>query len=74
MMLYSDLLNIIPLPYGVIVILIVALVIVGTLAVISRRNLTTIESTGLLLLVWLMPFVGFIAAVAYMGFVTPRRR
>ncbi len=71
---YSSVLNLIPIPTGVLFLIVTALVIVGTLAIISRRNLTTIESLGLLLLVWVIPFIGFIAAVAYMGLVTPRRR
>ena len=49
-------------------------IILGTLLVIDRRDLTVIQSIGLLLLVWLIPGFGFIAVLAYLWFVLPRRR
>ena len=49
-------------------------IIFGTLVVVDRRDLTAVQSTGLLLLVWLIPVFGFVATVAYLWFVLPRRR
>jgi hypothetical protein len=43
-------------------------IICGTLLVIHRRDFTAVQSTGLLLLVWLIPFFGFIGALAYVFF------
>ncbi|MFL6548928.1 MAG: hypothetical protein ACJ8OJ_09535 [Povalibacter sp.] len=60
-------------PYGLLLVLVlVSLIIVGTLLVIQRTDLTSIQSIGLLLLVWLIPFVGPVAALAFLRLV-PRR-
>jgi hypothetical protein len=71
---FTDLMKLIPLPFGVVALIVVGLVIVGTLSVIDRRDLTTTQSIGLLLLVWAIPIFGFVAAMGYLWFVLPRRR
>lgn len=59
-----------PVPFGIFV----TPIIFGTLLVIDRRDLTVVQAIGLLLLVWLIPGFGFIAVLAYLWFVLPRRR
>lgn len=49
-------------------------IIFGTLLVIQRRDFTIVQSVGLLMIIWLIPFFGFIAALAYVFFVAPRPR
>ena len=49
-------------------------IIFGTLLTIDRRDLTSIQAFGLLMLIWLIPVFGFISALAYLFFVVPRRR
>ena len=49
-------------------------IIFGTLLIIDRRDLASVQAFGLLMLVWLIPVFGFIAALAYLFFVVPRRR
>jgi hypothetical protein len=48
-------------------------IICGTLLIIHRPDFTTVQSIGLLMLIWLIPLFGFVAALAYVFFVAPRR-
>ena len=73
-MAFTDLMRLIPLPFGVVTLVFVGLVIVGTLFVIDYRGLTTTQGIGLLLLIWAIPIFGFVAAMSYLWFVLPRRR
>jgi hypothetical protein len=69
-----DLLTHLPIPYGILVIVIMGLIIGGTFVVISRRDLTTVEGIGLLLLVWTIPVVGVLSAVTYVWLSARRSR
>lgn len=66
--------SMLPIPYFYQVISLVLLIIGGTLLVISRRDLTTVEGIGLLLLVWAIPLLGLLAVMAYLWFVARRHR
>lgn len=69
------LLNLLNFPYGPgIALVLVSFIIVGTLLVIHRADLSTTQSVGLLLLVWLIPVLGPVAALAYLRLVPPRER
>jgi hypothetical protein len=71
---FSDLLTFLPVPYGILVIVVIGLIIASTFLVISRRDLTTVEAIGLLPLVWLMPIFGALAVLVYLQVVARRRR
>jgi hypothetical protein len=49
-------------------------IICGTLLIIQRRDFTAVQSIGLLMLIWLIPFFGFVGALVYVFFVAPRPR
>ena len=50
------------------------LIIGGTFMIISRRDLTTVEAIGLLLLVWAIPVLGVMAVMTYLWLVARRRK
>jgi hypothetical protein len=70
---FSNLLTFLPIPYGVLAIVALGLIIAGTFVVISRRDLTTVEGIGLLLLVWAIPIIGVAAVMLYLWMHARRR-
>jgi hypothetical protein len=71
---FSNFLTLLPMPHGLLVIVVMLLIIGGTFLVISRRDLTTVEGIGLLLLVWAIPVLGVMAVMSYLWLLAGRRR
>ena len=61
---FSNILSLLPIPHGLLIIIVMLLIIGGTFMIISRRDLTTVEAIGLLLLVWAIPVLGVMAVMS----------